>query len=104
MIVFWTIFLLISDRTEYICGCEKSIIKSAFVAACIAVAGYAAYHSQNEVKLSELAMENVEALAGGETSTSWTCTGYWGDCDAYCGTCGTKISGDGELTGKHSCN
>ena len=24
-----------------------------------------------------------------------------GDCDAYCGT---KISGVGELTGKHSCN
>ena len=29
---------------------------------------------------------------------------YWGDCNAYCGTCGTKNSGDGELTGKHSCN
>ena len=54
--------------------------------------------------MSDLAMANVEALAGGETSTSWTCTGYWGDCDAYCGACGTKISGDGELTGKHSCN
>lgn len=26
---------------------------------------------------------------------------YCGDCDAYCGT---KISGVGELTGKHSCN
>lgn len=22
MIVFWTIFLSVSDRTEYICGCE----------------------------------------------------------------------------------
>jgi len=48
---------------------KKTIIKSAFVAACIAVAGYAVYHSQNEVKLSELAMENVEALAGGESVT-----------------------------------
>ena len=54
--------------------------------------------------MSDLAMANVEALAGGETSTSWTCIGYWGDCNAYCGSCGTKISGDGELSGKHSCN
>lgn len=81
MIVFWTIFLSVSDRTEYICGCEKSIIKSAFVAACIAVAGYAAYHSQNEVKLSELAVENVEALAVGESNRGCT-----SDRNAICET------------------
>ena len=43
---------------------RKLIIKSAFVAAFIAVAGYAAYNTQKEeVALSEIAMENVEALA-----------------------------------------
>lgn len=83
---------------------SKNIIRAAFVAAFAFVAGYCVYTSQQETEMSDLAMANVEALAGGETSTSWTCTGYWGDCDAYCGTCGTKISGDGELTGKHSCN
>lgn len=47
---------------------------------------------------------NVEALAGGETSTSWHCKGWWGDCYAYCGLCNTKIEGDGEVTGTHSCS
>ena len=93
MIVFWTIFLSVSDRTEYICGCEKSIIKSAFVAACIAVAGYAAYHSQNEVKLSELAMENVEALAFKENTGTGTLYGNSGGtrfccCPGSSRTCG----------------
>ena len=46
---------------------KKLIIKSAFVAAFIAVAGYAAYNTQKEeVALSEIAMENVEALAAME--------------------------------------
>lgn len=53
---------------------EKSIIKSAFVAAFIAVAGYTAYNSQNEVELSDLAMANVEALAGGESGSTSDCT------------------------------
>ena len=83
---------------------SKNIIRAAFVAAFAFIAGYCVYTSQQETEMSDLAMANVEALAGGETSTSWTCIGYWGDCNAYCGSCGTKISGDGELSGKHSCN
>ena len=45
---------------------RKLIIKSAFVAAFIAVAGYAAYNTQKDTEMSDLAMANVEALAGGE--------------------------------------
>ena len=41
---------------------RKLIIKSAFVAAFIAVAGYTAYNTQKETELSDLAMDNVEAL------------------------------------------
>ena len=52
---------------------RKLIIKSAFVAAFIAVAGYTAYNSQKEVELSDLAMENVEALADEE----WTDGNCW---------------------------
>ena len=83
---------------------KKIILGVTFIAAFAFVAGYGVYASQHEFEMSDLAVANVEALAGGETSTSWTCIGYWGDCNAYCGSCGTKISGDGELTGKHSCN
>ena len=59
---------------------RKAILGATFIAAFAFVAGYGAYASQYEVEMSDLAMANVEALAGGETSTSWTCTGYWGDC------------------------
>jgi len=55
---------------------RKLIIKSAFVAAFIAVAGYAAYNTQKDTEMSDLAMANVEALAGGEGS------GY--DCPNGC--------------------
>ena len=51
---------------------RKLIIKSAFVAAFIAVAGYTA-RSQKEVELSDLAMENIEALADEE----WTDGNCW---------------------------
>ena len=67
------------------------------------VAGVTAYNAQNKEELSDLALENIEALAGGETNTSWNCTGYWGSCYAYCGSCGATVRGDGELTGTHSC-
>ena len=84
---------------------KKNILKLTFIAAVAVAAGYTAYsQSQKTETLSGLALENVEALAGGETNTSWNCTGYWGSCYAYCNSCGTTVRGDGELTGTHSCH
>ena len=45
---------------------KKNIIKVAFVAAFAIVAGYNVYNSQKTEMMSDLAFENVEALAGGE--------------------------------------
>ena len=57
----------------------KKILKLSFIAAVAVAAGYTAYSQlQKTETLSGLALENVEALAGGETNTSWNCTGYWG--------------------------
>lgn len=53
---------------------KKNILKVAFVAAFALVAGYGVYTSQIENKLSDLVLDNVEALAGCESSTS--STGY----------------------------
>ncbi|MFR3187655.1 MAG: NVEALA domain-containing protein [Phocaeicola sp.] len=58
---------------------RKLIIKSAFVAAFIAVAGYAAYNTQKDAKMSDLAMANVEALAGGESGGKVDCCPDPGD-------------------------
>lgn len=82
---------------------KNTILKIVFAAALAVVVGVTAYNAQNKEELSDLALENIEALAGGETNTSWNCTGYWGSCYAYCGSCGATVRGDGELTGTHSC-
>ena len=47
---------------------KKNFLKYGFVAAFALVAGYGVYASQQKVGMSELAMENVEALARGEGS------------------------------------
>ena len=44
----------------------KKMIKIAFVAAFAAIAGYGVYTNQKSEALSDLALANVEALAGGE--------------------------------------
>lgn len=44
-------------------------IKVGVVAAFVLIAGYTVYNSQKEVALSDVAMENVEALASGEEAT-----------------------------------
>ena len=40
---------------------KKNFIKTAFVAAFASIAGYDVYTSQQKVKMSDLAMANVEA-------------------------------------------
>ena len=52
---------------------KTRIMKATLAVAFIAVAGYTAYNSQKEVALSDLAMENVEALADEE----WTDGNCW---------------------------
>ncbi|MBS5551087.1 MAG: hypothetical protein KHX53_03330 [Bacteroides sp.] len=67
---------------------KKLIIKSAFVAAFIAVAGYTVYNSQKEeMDLSEFALDNVEALAYTESSDEFTqstcCVATWENLSCY---------------------
>lgn len=45
---------------------KKNILKVAFVAAFAMMAGYGVYTTQTETNLSDLALDNVEALASGE--------------------------------------
>lgn len=51
--------------------------------------------------------ENIEALTETEyeTLTTWNCTGtpLSSVCEEECGVCGTKIHGNGKLTGEHKC-
>ena len=46
----------------------KKVIKLAFVAAFVAVAGYGVYANQTSDAMSDLALANVEALASGDSS------------------------------------
>lgn len=55
-------------------------------------------------KMSDFALENVEALSGADVSTSWNCVGVTGSCYKKCGVCGTEIKGKGNSTGNHSCS
>ena len=52
----------------------KKMIKIAFVAAFVAIAGYGVYTNQKSETLSDLTLANVEALAGGESG------GYYCEC------------------------
>ncbi|WP_294592407.1 NVEALA domain-containing protein [uncultured Bacteroides sp.] len=54
----------------------KKFIKIGFVAVFAAIAGYGVYANQKNDSMSDLALANVEALAGGEGSSS--------DCNTYC--------------------
>ena len=83
---------------------KKKILLAGAVAlmAAAAVTGFSVY---NKTNVSDLLNANVEALASGETHTTWQCDGSSKPkCKAHCGACGTSISGTGELTGTHSCS
>ncbi|MDY3268216.1 MAG: NVEALA domain-containing protein [Phocaeicola sp.] len=49
---------------------KKRILKIVFASAFVLVAGYSVYASQQNAEMSDLALANVEALAGGESSGS----------------------------------
>lgn len=50
----------------------KKVIKLAFVAAFVAVAGYGVYANQTSNAMSDLALANVEALAQSESSGGYS--------------------------------
>ena len=54
---------------------KRNIMTVAFVAAIALIAGINVYHAQKPVTLSDIAMENVEALANGEDS-DWSSGHY----------------------------
>ncbi|WP_455590604.1 NVEALA domain-containing protein [Bacteroides sp.] len=47
---------------------KKNILKVAFVAAFALVAGYGVYTAKTQTDLSDLALDNVSALASGESA------------------------------------
>ena len=57
--------------------------KNIMIAAFAWVAGYAIYQSQQKEQMSDIALENVEALADGEVIVGpWYCVGEIGLCFA----------------------
>lgn len=73
---------------------KRNMIKAALLAVFAFVAGYGVYTSQKETAMSDLAMANVEALAGGGEVIvgPWYCagSGYCYDVETYMGFDGTK--------------
>ena len=68
---------------------RKKLLKLSFVAAVAIAAGYTAYNSQKTETLSDLTMDNVEALASGE--------------NPFCPN-GCKLNGPGCLCDGLQCN
>ena len=52
---------------------KKNILKVAFVAAFALVAGYGVFTAKTQTNLSDLALDNVEALAWGEGDPDFNC-------------------------------
>ena len=65
----------------------KNIIKVAFVAAVALGSGINVLNSQKDVELSDIGMENVEALSQSELFDGHPCIGTW---DRLCCVCGKK--------------
>lgn len=77
---------------------KSNIVKVAFVAAFALMAGYGIYSTQNEAKLSDLALDNVEALASGESGETGTLYGNSAG-DRYCCCPGTRTCGAASCSG-----
>lgn len=71
---------------------KKKIMGIIAVVAIAAVAGYSVYTSQNNVKLSDLTLNNIEALASSNESGSnycrmnnvWYCVPWGSGSACYC--------------------
>ena len=81
----------------------KKILFSVAVIATVAIAGWN-YQQNKEVDLSDLAMENVEALANGESESNLDCEGLLGICSFECDKCGADWTAIGStMKGSHTC-
>ena len=52
---------------------KKNILKLSFALAVVVAAGYTVYSSQTSLKMTGIALNNVEALASGEASAGDPC-------------------------------
>ncbi|MBE6301166.1 MAG: hypothetical protein E7085_04830 [Parabacteroides distasonis] len=68
-------------KTKKRIGVALSVIMMALTA------GWNVYQSRNEVDLSDLTLENMEALASGETSHCMICQGFEMVVSNNCSTC-----------------
>jgi hypothetical protein len=81
----------------------KKALDAAAVIATITIAGWN-YQQNKEVELSDLAMENVEALANGESESNLDCEGLLGICSFECDKCGADWTAIGStMKGSHTC-
>lgn len=58
---------------------KKNILKLGFALAVVVAAGYTVYFSQTSLKMTGIALNNVEALASGEDA-GFNC---WWDSESY---------------------
>ena len=59
---------------------KKNILKATIVAAFALIAGMNVYNAQQSDVMSDLALANVEALAGSGETTIECCLALWGTC------------------------
>lgn len=81
--------------------------KKLFIIAASVMCATAIYFMANATQKEsthDLMIQNVEALAEEETSTTWNCINNTGNCNASCGQCGTSVSEKGDLIGTHHCS
>ena len=56
---------------------KKQIIKLLAVVAVVAIAGWNYMNSENDVQMSDLTLDNIEALAQGEIELEFICVGSY---------------------------
>ncbi|MBO5224853.1 MAG: hypothetical protein J6B46_00345 [Parabacteroides sp.] len=62
---------------------KKQIIKLLAVVAVVAIAGWNYMNSENDVQMSDLTLDNIEALAQGEIELEFICVGSYYECHEY---------------------
>ena len=70
----------INESSKHRKEMKKNILKATLVAAFALIAGFNVYNSQKSDVMSELALANVEALAGGESGGYYCCSPYSYEC------------------------
>lgn len=76
---------------------KKHILKFSFVLAVVIAAGYTVYSSQTSLKMTGIALNNVEALASDESSQTYEFVYYPVPGDENYGYTKCVCIGDGDL-------